>query len=303
MTAPAIPANRRPARPSSGTKIAATFLLVAVFLWSALTVGIEIERIVRLPEGIAHLFNAMFLETGPEWTYFPDALGGMIESLQIAWVGTIIGAVLSLPMGLLGAKNVTGGLVSNLMRQVLNAIRAVPEILLAVVVFIPIVGIGGTASAYAGTLAIGVHSIGTLGKLTAEVVEGIDPGPVEAARAVGGRPFQIQRWGVIPQVMPEIVAFWLYRFEINIRASAILGVVGAGGVGDALNQSMVFGRLDRAGMIVIVIIVVTILIDYISGTVRRRIIEGAGARRAVGEEIEEATFAGTGAAKVDTDAG
>jgi len=293
----------RPRRPSARTKIVASLLVAALFLWSALTVGIEIERIVRLPEGIALIFHGMFLESGPEWAYLPDAIGGMIESLQIAWVGTIIGATLSLPMGLLGARNVTGGLASNVVRQVLNAIRAVPEILLAVVVFIPIVGIGGTASAYAGTLAIGVHSIGTLGKLTAEVVEGIDAGPVEAARAVGGRPLQVQRWGVIPQVMPEIVAFWLYRFEINIRASAILGVVGAGGIGEALTQSMIFGRLDRAGIVVLVVIVATIAVDYLSGTIRRRIIEGAGARRAAGEDFEEPTFTASGAAKADSDIG
>jgi phosphonate transport system permease protein len=132
------------------------------------------------------------------------------------------------------------------------------------------VGLG----AYPGMLAIGVHSVGTLGKLSAEVIEGINPGPVEAARAAGGRPLQIQRWGVLPQVLPEIIAFWLYRFEINIRASAILGAVGAGGVGEALVQSLVFRRYDRAGMLIIVIVVVTILIDTASGWLRRRIIEG-----------------------------
>lgn len=289
--------------PPRRAKLIATLALAALIGWSIATLGIEFERILGLPEGLAFIFHRMFLESGPEWSYFPEALEGMVESLQIAWVGTIIGAVLSLPMGLLGAKNVTGGLGSNVVRQILNAIRAVPEVLLAVVIFIPIVGIGGTASAYAGTLAIGVHSIGTLGKLTAEVVEGVDPGPVEAARAVGGSAAQVQRWGVLPQVMPEIVAFWLYRFEINIRASAILGVVGAGGVGDALNQAMVFGRLERAGMIVIVVIGVTILIDTVSGWLRRRIIEGAGARRALGEALEEPSFSGVGAARIDTDIG
>ncbi|MGH2456988.1 MAG: phosphonate ABC transporter, permease protein PhnE [Candidatus Limnocylindria bacterium] len=303
MSAAPAAGSGRPHPPSRRTKLVATLALAALVTWSIATVGIEFERIVGLPEGFAHIFNRMFLENGPEWAYFPDALGGMLESLQIAWVGTLIGAVLSLPMGLLGAKNVTGGVGSGITRQVLNAIRAVPEVLLAVIIFIPIVGIGGTASAYAGTLAIGVHSIGTLGKLTAEVVEGIDPGPVEAARAVGGGPAQVQRWGVLPQVMPEVVAFWLYRFEINIRASAILGVVGAGGVGEALTQSMVFGRLERAGMIVLVVIGVTVLIDLASGWLRRRIIEGAGARRALGEALEEPSFAGAGAARADTDIG
>jgi len=117
--------------------------------------------------------------------------------------------------------------------------------------------------------------VGTLGKLTAEVIEGIDPGPVEAARATGGGPLQVQRWGVLPQVLPEIVAFWLYRFEINIRAAAVLGVVGAGGIGIILQQTIVFGRFPRAGMAILVIVVVTILVDTLSGWARRRIIEGA----------------------------
>jgi phosphonate transport system permease protein len=264
------PANPRPSPPPQTTKRLMTLGFIAVVAWAVLTVDVKIERLPDLPAGLARIFNRMFLETGPEWEYLPTAFGYMMESVQIAWLGTIIGAILSLPLGFFGAKNITSSLVSNVVRQLLNAIRAIPEILVAVVVFIPMVGLG----AYPGTLAIGFHSIGTLGKLSAEVIEGIDPGPVEAARAAGGRPLQIQRWGVLPQVLPEIVAFWLYRFEINIRASAILGAVGAGGVGEALVQSLVYRRYDRAGMLVIVIIVVTILIDTASGWLRRRIIEG-----------------------------
>jgi phosphonate transport system permease protein len=238
--------------------------------WAALTVDVKIDRLPDLPGALARIFGRMFLDPSPEWSYFGEAFGYMMESVQIAWLGTIIGAVLSLPLAFFGAKNITSSLVSNIIRQVLNAIRAIPEILVAVVIFIPMVGLG----AYPGMLAIGVHSVGTLGKLSAEVIEGINPGPVEAARAAGGRPLQIQRWGVLPQVLPEIVAFWLYRFEINIRASAILGAVGAGGVGEALVQSLVYRRYDRAGMLIIVIIVVTILIDTASGWLRRRIIQG-----------------------------
>jgi phosphonate transport system permease protein len=228
----------------------------------------------------------MFLRNGVEWDYLPDALRLMLESLQIAWLGTVIGAIVSLPLGFFGARNVSSGWVSNVMRQILNAIRAFPEVILAIAIMIPIAGIGPVP----GALALGVHSIGTLGKLTAEVIEGIDPGPVEAVRATGGGPLQVQRWGVLPQVLPEIIAFWLYRFEINIRASAILGVVGAGGIGFVLQQAITFTRFERAGLIIIVVVVVTIMVDTISGWVRRRIIEGSEAR-VTGELIEQPEIA------------
>jgi phosphonate transport system permease protein len=169
---------------------------------------------------------------------------------------------------------VSSPLVSNVMRQILNGIRAFPELILAIAIFIPIAGLGPVA----GALAIGIHSAGTLGKLTAEAIEGIDDGPMEAARAAGGRGLQVQRWGVLPLVLPELVGFWLYRFEINIRAGAVLGVVGAGGIGALLQGTIVFGRWPQAGTTILVVIVATIIVDTISGGVRRRIIEGADAK-------------------------
>jgi phosphonate transport system permease protein len=252
-------------------------------------VGVDPVEIGELPGGIALVFHEMFLKSGPDWAYLPTAVEGMIESLQLAWVGTVIGAILSLPLGFFGARNVSSGLVSNVMRQVLNAIRAFPEIVLAIAIMIPIAGLGPVA----GALAIGLHSVGTLGKLTAEVIEGIDPGPVEAARAAGARPLQIQRWGVLPQVLPEVVAFWLYRFEINIRAAAVLGVVGAGGIGFSLQQTLQFKRYPLAGTAIIVVIVATIAVDTLSGWVRRP----------PSEAIEEPDLAGMGAARADTPAG
>jgi phosphonate transport system permease protein len=244
----------------------------AVFTWAALALDIDLADLLALPRGVARVFYEMFLESGPDWSYLPNALNAMIESLQMAWVGTIIGATLSLPLGFLGAKNVSSGLVSNVVRVILNAIRAFPEIILAIAIFIPIAGLG----AVAGALAIGVHSAGTLGKLTAEAIEGIDPGPVEAARAAGARGSQVQRWGVLPQILPELIGFWLYRFEINIRAGAVLGVVGAGGIGFLLDQTIKFGRFPQAGTAILVVIAATIIVDAVSGTVRRRIIEGSG---------------------------
>ena len=195
----------------------------------------------------------------------------MVESLQMAWIGTVIGALLSFPLGFLAASNVSPPAVVFGVRQVLNLIRAVPELIFAIALMLPVFGLGPLA----GALAIGVGSVGTLGKLTSEAVEGIDPGPVEAARSSGARPVQVLRWGVVPQVLPEVVAFWLYRFEINIRASAVLGVLGAGGIGSLLAQLFERRIWDRIGITIVVIIVVTVLVDQVSAAIRARIIDGA----------------------------
>jgi phosphonate transport system permease protein len=259
---------QRPQRPSNLNRNLWIVSAAALFLWACLTVDVDITDLASLPAGLWAILSEMF---PPDPAYLANAIPQMITSIQMAWLGTIIGAALSLPLGFLGAKNVSSGLVSNIVRQFLNAIRAFPELILAIAIFIPIAGLGPVA----GTLAIGVHSAGTLGKLTAEAIEGIDPGPVEAARAVGGRGLQVQRWGVLPQVLPELIGFWLYRFEINIRAGAVLGVVGAGGIGFLLDQTIKFGRWPQAGTTILVVIVATIVVDTISGGVRRRIIEGA----------------------------
>jgi phosphonate transport system permease protein len=263
-------APSRVARPDAPVPYARRSLLLGLlvlFLWAALTSGIPVERILRAPEGIWRIARLMF---PPDWSYAGRALEGMVESVHIAWFGTLIGAGLSLPLALLAAKNVTGQATSTAARQILNAFRAIPELVLAVV-FVAMIGLG----AVPGALAIGIHSIGTLGKLASEAIESIDRGPLEAADAVGASWLQKMRWGVLPQALPEIVAFWLYRFEINIRASAILGVIGAGGVGAVLSNTVSYRRWDKAGMTLIVVVAVTLLIDAVSGRIRRRIISGS----------------------------
>jgi phosphonate transport system permease protein len=272
----------RPTRPSHTKRNLTLLLVLLVVAWSVFSIDIRYDRLTDLPEGLWLVVYKMFFEHGPDLSYLGISLEFMLDSIWIAWTGTIIGAFFSLPIGFIAAKNVSSGAISNVMRQLLNAIRAFPELVLAVAIFVPIAGLGPVA----GALAIGVHSIGTLGKLTAEVIEGIDPGPVEAARAAGGRWAQIQRWGTLPQVLPEVVAFWLYRFEINIRAAAILGIVGAGGIGFIIEQTLRFGRFPKAGTALLVVIIATIAVDLVSGWVRRRIIEGAEARRAVDVEAD-----------------
>jgi phosphonate transport system permease protein len=205
----------------------------------------------------------------------------MWDSIAMAWVGTMIGALFAVPLCFLAAENLAGRPVAWVTRQLFNVIRAVPEIIVALL-FIPMFGLNPMA----GVLAIGVHSIGSLGKLLYEIIEGIDSGPIEAADAVGASRIQRLRWAVIPQVAPELTSFILYRFEINIRASAVLGMVGAGGIGNDLVQAIRFKEHGTAGLALIVVVVCTIAVDTISGAIRRRIVRGPDGARGVAVQPE-----------------
>jgi phosphonate transport system permease protein len=283
MTTLAAARAARPSPPSRWRRNLAWLAVGVLLIWALLSGELPYHRLLSLPGGLADVLGEMLIF--PDWSYVPTAWEGMVESVQMAWIGTVIGAALSLPLGFLGAKNVSGGVLSIVIRQVLNAIRAFPELVLAVLL-IPPLGLG----AVTGAVALGLHSMGTLGKLTAEVIEGIDPGPVEAARASGANQVQTLRWGVLPQVLPEIVAFWLYRFEINVRASAVLGVVAAGGVGQSLVNTVTYREWSKAGMLLVVIVVTVILIDLVSARIRRRIIEG-GDKPSGGQLVAEPAFA------------
>ena len=266
----------RPSKPRHTLRTIGLSAALALFVVSLVVVE---ARWSRLPEAPAIVVDYLGLMSRgvfadplaePNSDYWARAFALMIESIHMAWIGTLIGAMFSLPLAFLAAENVSPKPVVFVARQVLNAIRAVPELVLAIIVMLPVFGLGPVA----GTMALGIHSIGTLGKLTSEVIEGADPGPVEAALASGARPFQILRSATVPQVMPEIVAFWLYRFEINIRAGAVLGVLGAGGIGSLLSSILSRRLWERAGITLLVIILVTILVDAISGRLRARIIGG-----------------------------
>jgi phosphonate transport system permease protein len=242
----------------------ATFVIALLFVASLIAIEFTPARMIELPAQIARVLGFFY---PADMAYGWDrVLPALIESIQIAWVGTIVAAILSLPLALLGARTLFPRL-SRIAHLISATARAFPEILLAIY-FVPIVGLGP----FAGALAIGISSIGMLTKLGAEVVESIDMGPVEAVQAAGGSRLLALRFAVIPQVLPEIVAHWLFRFELNIRASAVLGVVGAGGVGGVLLNTLRYRHFDKAAAVLVLTILVVLTIDMISGEIRRRII-------------------------------
>jgi phosphonate transport system permease protein len=249
-------------------KYSITILIIIGSVWSASGLEITPERFFTAPGKVWILISAMFpLDLSTE--AMDRIVPKVAESLFIAWAGTVIGAIFSFPVSFIAANNVSKNSISRVTKQVLNIIRAFPELILAFVL-LPVTGLGPLT----GTLAVGIHSIGTLGKLSSEVIEGIDEGPLESIKSSGGSKINELLFGVVPQVMPTITSYWLYRFEINLRASAVLGVVGAGGVGAELINQLRFRDFPRAGTVLVVTIVMVLIVDTISAAIRRRIIKG-----------------------------
>jgi len=263
-----IPSQRPPTPKTFHRWFIALPFLVAI-IWSVAGLNITLSRLLAAP-GDAWSIIRQMIPPGFGEVYERGAVGKIFESVYIAWIGTIIGAFASLPLAFLAAHNVAPLWIRSPIRQLFNAIRAVPELILAVIL-IPVTGLG----AWAGTLAIGIHSIGTLGKWACESIEDIDEGPIEATEACGGKWVSGMRWGVLPQVMPVISSYWLFRFEINVRASAVLGMIGAGGVGSELVSQLSFRNFPAASAVLIMTMAVVLTIDTISAAVRRRIIKGA----------------------------
>ena len=224
------------------------------------------ERVVR---GLRN--NALPLIEGflrPNTSVAGLAFASMAETFFMAVIGTTLGALLAFPLSFVASGNLLGGTAAAAPgKALLVAVRTFPEILLAII-FVAAAGPGPTA----GIMAMGIHSIGYLGKIFADVIEGIDPGPNEAVQAAGGTRLHVFVWSVVPQVLPEFASQVLYRFEINLRAATILGIVGAGGIGLPLIQRLNFRRWDEVSMILFVIIAVVIVVDAVSGRVRRRLV-------------------------------
>lgn len=260
--APLPPAKPVPWRPLAAV-LAVTVIAVAAF-WS---VEITWSRLLGLPADIVRYLWLMF--SNPNWDKLGEALAQTWRSVQMAWVGTVLGLLISFPLSFLAARGFAPAPVRGFLRMGFALIRAVPEIVIAIII-LSVTGL----TPLTGALALAVNSIGTLGKWGYESIEGVDPGPLEAVRAAGGSTSQVIRWGVWPSAMPEFVSFWLYRFEINVRASAVLGLIGVGGVGDMLTSYTQYREWSTVGVLILVVIAVTMGIDAVSGAIRRRLTDG-----------------------------
>lgn len=198
----------------------------------------------------------------------PQIFQGMVETLAIAAVSTVLGSLLSIPLGFLAAVNVSvNRFVYSITRVILVIIRGVPELILAII-FVAAIGLGPVA----GIFALSIGTAGFLAKLIADSVEEIDPSPREAVTATGATRFQELFTSVMPQVLPALIGQLLYTFDINIRSSAILGIVGGGGIGFLLFNSMKVLAFDTTAAIIIAIFVLVYAIELLAGYVRKQVI-------------------------------
>jgi phosphonate transport system permease protein len=201
-------------------------------------------------------------------TFPQTVIGATLETIQMALAGTFLALLAAFPIGFLAARNTTPHpLVYHAFRLVLNFFRTIPDLALGLL-FVAAVGLG----AFAGTLALAVHTTTVLGKLVSESIENIDEGVVEAIRATGAGYVQTLTFAVLPQVLPDLVSFTLYRFETNIRAASVLGLIGAGGIGYLMNTSFRTFQYQQASAIVLVLIGLVMLVDYGSYRLRRLVV-------------------------------
>ena len=204
----------------------------------------------------------------PAWDFLPRTFGPMIETIQMAVIAAVIGCGTALPVAFLASRVSTPNrLVFLVDRGVLSVVRALPDILYALV-FVAALGVGPLP----GILALILFNIAVVAKLLSETVDGVDQGPIEAARAAGGSRSQTVRWAIFPQVLPNYVAYSLYAFELNIRASAVIGIVGAGGIGNLINAERRFFNYDNLTVILIEIFVLVFVVEMISIFLRRRLV-------------------------------
>ncbi|CAG9620561.1 phosphonate ABC transporter, permease protein PhnE [Sutcliffiella rhizosphaerae] len=250
------------------TKFRLTLIFAAVIGFYILSTVKTNATLGDLIKGLPNMFTVLFKFFPPNFNVFVHILNPLATTIQMAIIATTVAALLCIPLSLLAAQNVTTNkFLYTFVRTILNILRTIPDLVLAVI-FVGLFGIG----VLPGILALIIFSLGILAKLISETIESVDMNPMEAMSASGANTLQKIAFALVPQVLPQFVSFVLYVFEINIRASVVLGLVGAGGIGIVLSQQLKFYNYPNAMLIIIVIFAMVVIIEYISTKIREAIV-------------------------------
>ena len=258
VNAPTVPLSKKI------SKLLFNIGIVIVLVWAWYGAEMNPIQLVKDSGNMWILFNDFIPPNFAEWKLYVQE---MIITLQIAIWGTLLAVVAAVPFGILSSENLVPSWVYQPVRRLMDAARAINELVFAML-FVVAVGLGP----FAGVMALFIHTTGVLAKLFAEAVEAIEKQPVEGVRATGANSIHEVIYGVIPQVMPLWISYSLYRFESNLRSATVLGIVGAGGIGVLLWESIRGFLYPEAAAIIIIIIVSVTLVDMLSQTIRKRFI-------------------------------
>jgi len=248
-----------------GMKLATLVALLAVY-WLCLRVsGIDLHR---LAEGLPRLMTWLARSWPPNFEDLDSYVRGAAETFAIATLGTTLGALIAVPLCLAAARNVTpNSMLYYPARSILNVLRSIDTFVFALL-FVAAVGLGP----FSGILGVALHVAGSIGKLWSEDIEAADPRPIEALTATGASRLLVIRFGLLPTVAPGLASTVLYMWEFNIRSSTVLGLVGAGGIGQQLKNSVDLLDFPRVLAIVLVILVMVAVADAMSAAIRRRLV-------------------------------
>lgn len=258
-----------PERPGGRWKapaIAATIALITVVMClPGIGIDVNFGAIARNWQNGAGKVLQLLM---PDWSFFPRTVAPLIETLQMAVIATAVGALISLPLSFWAARSTNPNAPARIIvRGILNIIRSVPDLLYAAVL-VAMVGVG----ALPGILALLLFNVGIIVKLVSEAIDTNDAGPLEAGRAVGATQAKINRTLALPDAWPAFANQTLYVFELNVRASTVLGLVGAGGMGLLIDAVRTFYRYDQLSLIILEILIVVVIIDIVSDAIRRRLV-------------------------------
>ena len=239
------------------------FSFVLVFVVNDL----EIDFIKLVTDSSKYFGDILSRMLPPDFSNLNELIYAMFETIEIAFLGTFIAIVLSIPLGLFSARNLAPNyFVYIICKTIVIFFRAIPEFIIAMILVIAI-GFG----AMPGVLALGLHTMGFLAKFYAEDIEHINKGPIDALKSSGATKSQIISFGVIPQILPSFVANNLYILDRNVRMATMLGIVGAGGIGYELQSSFRMFEYERVSAIIILIFITIFLIDHFSAFIRSKI--------------------------------
>ena len=247
-----------------------SLVIIALIIYTAKLCKFSWHELVQgLPKG-GILLKMM---VPPDWSAFSEMLKPALETVVLAMIATVFGSVLSIFFGLAGAKNISNPIVRNITRFLIALERSLPEIFI-VLLLVAALGLGP----FCGVVALAIGCIGMLGKLLADAIEEIDPKILESIEATGANKLQLIKYGVIPQVTPALISNTIFRFEVNIRLSVLLGAVGAGGIGFELSQAFNMLEYQLASTAIIVILILVFLSERLSDFLRKKIL-GEGKNR------------------------